>query len=255
MTIKTKALVIREYIVGESDKYVTLFTKDLGKIQALAPKAKKYSGGLATGTQLFVYGEFMLTQYKDTYRLLSVDILDMFHDLRKDLFCLTYSSYIVEFVAAVTEEALVQEELLLLTLITLKNLSQEEKRLRLVRRIFELRALSLLGFMPQIKKCVDCEVFLTETEQTTYDFHVEAGGILCSNCQKHYIHTLKISYGTLYTLRYIMATPVERLFKFEVSEQVLKELEHISEDYRSYYIDKSFKTLDFISKLHQLEKK
>ena len=41
MIIKTKALVIKEYIVGESDKYITLFTKELGRIQAIAPKQRK----------------------------------------------------------------------------------------------------------------------------------------------------------------------------------------------------------------------
>ncbi len=255
MTIKTKALVIKEYIVGESDKYVTLFTKELGKIQVLAPKAKKYNGGLATGTQLFVYGEFMLTQYKDTYRLINVDILEMFHDLRNDLLCLTYSSYIVEFISAVTQEGLVQEDLLLLTLLTLKSLEPDEKRLRLVRRIFELRALCLLGFMPRTSHCVECEEGLVEEENESYFFDSEAGGILCKTCYKHYPKAIKITFGTLYTLRYIESAPFERLFKFRLSDKILKELEKVCEDYRPYYIDKHFKTLDFISKFHQLEKK
>ena len=78
MIIKTKALVVKEYIVGESDKYVTLFTKEYGKIQALAPKAKKADKGFASATQLFVYGDFILTSFKDTYRMVSAEIILVF---------------------------------------------------------------------------------------------------------------------------------------------------------------------------------
>lgn len=249
MIIKTKALVIKEHIVGESDKYVTLFTKEMGKIQAIALNAKKYNGGLATGTQLFVYGEFVLTQYKDTYKLVNVEILEMFHDIRKDLYTLSYGSYIVEFITAVVQEGLESEELLNLTLRTLKALTPKLEDLRLVRSVFELRALSILGFTLQLISCAECNDVLPELSGGVYFFVSEAGGLVCSDCKKHYSGVFKISYSTLYTMRYILSAPLERIYKFRVSQEILKELEQVCSSYMPYYIDKHFKTLDFIHKL------
>jgi DNA repair protein RecO (recombination protein O) len=250
--IKTKALVIREYIVGESDKYITLFTKELGKIQVIAPKGKKYDKGFASGTQLFVYGEFILTSYHTTYRLMNVEIINMFHDIRKDLNVLSYASYIAEFVQEVTHEGVGQEKLLMLTLVTLKSLMSQNSSLKLMRGIFELRALSILGFMPELEKCVECHEELEENENTVYFFGSEAGGILCNKCSMSYKERLKISYSTLYTMKYIIHTSFNCLYAFNVSPVVLQELEKVCRHYTAYYISKRFKSAEFIDQIEDL---
>ena len=252
MIIKTKALVIKEYIVGESDKYITLFTKEIGKIQAIAPKGKKYDKGFASGTQLFVYGEFMLMAYNHTYRLMNVEIINMFDDIRKDLNVLSYASYIAEFVQEVTVEGLGQENLLMLTLVTLKALITPNTSLKLVRRIFELRALTILGFMPELDQCVECKEGLEENKNAVYFFVSEAGGILCSKCSVHYKECLKISYSALYTMRYIVHTSFNRLFAFSVDAVILQELEKVCNQYTAYYISKRFKSVAFIDHMEYL---
>lgn len=250
--IRTKALVIKEHIVGESDKYITLFTKELGRIQAIAPKAKKADKGFASSTQLFVYGDFMLTSYKDTYRLISVDLIEMFHNIRNDLSTLSYGSYIMEFIYYVTEPGLMQSELLKLTLVTLKALSKQQADCKRIRRVFEIRALGLLGFMPQLYECTHCGTLLAEKEEASYYFSAEAGGILCQGCRGNYIDVTTLGYSTLYTLRYILSIPLKQLYYFKVNEQVQRELDVIGSRYIHYYVDHAFKTLDFINKLEEL---
>ena len=252
MIIKTKALVVKEYILGESDKYITLFTKDLGKIQAIAPKAKKADKGLASSTQLFVYGEFMLTSYGHTYRLMSVEVLSMFHDLRNDLNTLSYGSYILEFLAEVTQEGLAQEALLGPALITLQALIIKPLELQLLRRGFELRALCLLGFAPELYRCVGCGEEFEENANASYSFLYEAGGIVCTECIDDETKVCSIGYSTLYTMRYIASAPFKQLFQFSVRPAILGELEKVCNLYVSYYIDKRFKTLEFINQIESL---
>jgi DNA repair protein RecO (recombination protein O) len=250
--IKTKALVIKEYIVGESDKYITLFSKDMGKIQAIAPKAKKYDQGFTSGTQLFVYGEFMLVRHRSTYRLMSVEVISMFHDIRNDLNVLSYGSYILEFIAEVVQEELSHEDLFMLTLITLKALVKKKLQVKLVRRIFELRALSLLGFMPQLEECAECSSFIEESAFNAYYFVPEAGGIVCDQCISSYEQVLKIGYSTLYTMKFIISTPLNQLFSFNVQPGLLHELEETCNSYMNYYIGKKFKTVDFINQIESI---
>lgn len=252
MIIKAKALVIKEYIVGESDKYVTLFTKEYGKIQALAPKAKKADKGFASATQLFVYGDFILTSFKDTYRMVNAEIIEMFHSIRKDLDRLSYASYMMEWIQYVTEPMLPQPDLLRLTLVSLQALSKEGANYRLIRRIFELRALGELGFRPQLIACLECGEILKDAEEESYYFSAEAGGLICKSCKSYYKDSMTISYSTRFTIQYILATSMKQLYHFTITPFIQKQLDAVCEVYVPYYIDRSFKTLEFIGRLEGL---
>lgn len=253
MIIKTKALVVKEYIVGESDKYVTLFTKEYGRIQALAPKAKKADKGFASATQLFVYGDFILTSFKDTYRMVNAEIIEMFHGIRNDLERLSYASYMMEFLQYVTEPMLPHVELLRLTLITLKALSRENASCHLIRRIYELRALSELGFKPQLISCTECGEILKEAEDERYYFSTEAGGLVCSGCKAYFRDILMISYSTRYTMQYILTAPMKQLYHFTVTSDIQKQLNEVGERYVPYYVDRSFKTIEFIKRIEAMQ--
>ena len=252
MIIKTKALVVKEYIVGESDKYVTLFTKEYGKIQALAPKAKKADKGFASATQLFVYGDFILTSFKDTYRMVNAEIIEMFHGIRNDLDRLSYASYMMEFVQYVTEPMLPQPELLRLVLVSLQALAREGANYKLIRRIFELRALGELGFRPQLISCTECGEVLKDAEEERYYFSAEAGGLICKSCKDYYKDAITISYSTRFTMQYILGSPMKQLYHFTVTHLIQKQLDAVCEVYVPYYVDRSFKTLEFIERLNIL---
>lgn len=252
MLIRTKALVIKEYIVGESDKYVTLFTKEYGKIQALAPRAKKIDKGFASSTQLFVYGEFILTSFKDTYRLVNADIIEMFHSIRNGLESLSYASYVMEFLQYVTEPMLAQPELLRLTLRTLKALTYKDANYNLIRRIYELRALAELGYRLQLIGCLECGEILSESETSKYYFSAEVGGLVCKSCKSYYKNVVAISYSTRYTLQYILNSPMEKLYRFTVTKEILQELNQVCYYYVPFYVDRTFKTLEFIDRIESM---
>lgn len=252
MIIKVDAIVLKETVVGESDKYITLFTREYGKIQVGAPKAKKFDKGFASGTELFVYGEFVLTQYKHTYKLIGVEPVYTFHRLREDLMILCYASYIAEFVSEVATESSGNSELLTLMLYALHSLNKSSsEEVERIRRTFELRALVLLGFSPQLTNCVLCGKPIKEDPSKKYAFSVAEGGLECEPCLKGR-NAYKISYTAWYVLNYIKFTPLKTLFNFEIKPYVLKEIAYLCDTMIGYYIDKSFKTLEFIKSLGNL---
>ena len=250
MIIKVNGIVIREYTIGESDKYITLFTKELGKIQVSAPRAKKYVKGLAAGTQLFVYGEFMVSGYQGTYKLLSAEPTYMFQGLSRDLAVLSYATYFAEFVSEVSDENSGNGELLTLMLYALHNLSKPDSNVLITRCVFELRAMVILGFMPQLKTCLNCACEIELLKEARF-FSVEQGGILCSKC-KGYEPSFKIDEVTWYTLLYITYTPIKKVYQFKVDDYVLKQLKPLIEAYVTYYIEKKFKTLEFIESIESI---
>lgn len=252
MIIKVDAIVVREYVVGESDKYITLFTREYGKIQVGAPRAKKFDKGLASGTELFVYGEFVLTQYKHTYKLISVEPRYTFHHLREDLVILSYASYIAEFVSEVATESSGNSDLLTLMLYALHSLNKSsEEAAERIRRTFEMRALVVLGFTPELTRCVLCGKPIEGDTSKRYTFLVEEGGLCCESCRAQGSR-ITMSYTTWYVLNYIRLAPFKTLFQFEIKPYVLQEIALLCDTMITYYIEKSFKTLDFIKSLGNL---
>lgn len=244
MMSSIKALIIKEYSIGESDKIITLFSKELGKIQVIAPYAKKYQRGFASSTELFVYGEFTITKRKDTYRLIQVEVIESFHAIRKDLKTLSYASYVMEFLLEVTREATQQEDLLRLALKTLQVMAKGREDLSLIRFVFEMRSLSMLGFMPRLDSCSFCNDSITK--QDTYYFCCALGGIICKECMPKEKEIIMIHENTYFTLQYIIHIPIHQLYQFQVTIDVLKELEKVSKAYVAYYLEKTFHTAVFI---------
>ena len=103
------------------------------------------------------------------------------------------------------------------------------------------------GLSPQIFECVSCG---KEKEvESYYRFSSNSGGLLCSDCTSVAGDSIKISQPTVYTLQYVIANPIDKLYSFTVSDQVLRELKRCLDQYRKLYIDREMKSLKIIEKI------
>ena len=76
-------------------------------------------------------------------------------------------------------------------------------------------------------------------------FHVKRGGMLCSACGA--LHGgIPVDASTLYTMQFIVASPLEHLYSFQVSEEVIECLEQIMNEYMERYIDRDFHSLELL---------
>ncbi|WP_058486368.1 DNA repair protein RecO [Defluviitalea phaphyphila] len=242
--ISVKGLVIKEINVGESDKIIKIFTKDIGKISASAKGARKQKSHLIAGTQIFSYCDFLIYQGKNYNIIQQLEVINIFHGIREDIIKLTYASYFLELLDGVTEENQPNKELLLLTLKTLYALEKTSINPKLIARIYELRLMSLIGYMPEVIQCVSCR-----NKENIYRFSSKLGGVICNNCVKQDEYPHKMSKTTWYTIQYILFSDLNNLFKFTINDSTLEELEKITKNYMSYHIERKFNTLDFLKEI------
>lgn len=229
--VKLTGMVLFSMPVGDYDRRLTILTKERGKIFAFAKGSRKPTSPLLGCSQPFSFGEFALYEGKNSYNIVSADISNYFIELREDVESIYYAMYFCEFSAYMTKENLEASEPLKLLYMTLRALSKPSLNKKLVRRIFELRFMAINGEMPQVESCVVCGKKEMAKEKNIC-FSSKEGGILCAECwQKRQIETKKEfapiifkESSTAYTMQYILATPLEKLFSFIVSEAVLKEL-------------------------------
>ncbi|MCT4543553.1 MAG: DNA repair protein RecO [Vallitalea sp.] len=240
--IKTKGIVVSEMPIGESDKRIVLITKDKGKITVFARGARKTNSKFLAGSQIFSYGEYILYKGKSSsYNLQQVELIESFHSIRRDINVLVYGLYILEFCQYTIEENAPNNALMKLMLKTLQVLVKGIIDYDLIMRIFELKAMSYIGYTPNVIKCGNCGL-----EDDNYNFSTILGGIVCTTCSNHQKNIIKISNSTIFTMRYILSTPINKLYSFNVESNILQELKIITNQFIEYHLNHKFKSLDFL---------
>ena len=106
--------------------------------------------------------------------------------------------------------------------------------------------LCINGEGPQVFECICCG----EREKSSV-FSVRRGGLVCGKCMNHITDGITLHPSTLYTLQYIVASPVEKLYNFLVKEEVLKQLSEIVTTYLNEYLGKRFKSLEILETITQ----
>ncbi len=243
--LRLKGIVLKEINTGEADKILTVFTAEKGKITAYAKGARRPRSRLIAGSQFLCYSDFVLFRGRDMYIVSSSDVIEPFYELRNDIVKLTYSAYFSDLVYDTVQENEPSKDVLKLLLNTLYMLSKTSKPPELLARIFELRLLAVLGYAPGVYGCVECgwENF----EKMSFSF--EKCGLLCSECARNDKTAIPVHRGTARAMNHIVNSRPENLFNFELSGEILGELEKISRRYLRERLEKDYNRLDFLKEL------
>ena len=211
--IIVRGIVLKHAPVGDYDWVATIFTSDRGKISAFARSARKPNSKLSGCVEPFCFGTFKLFVGKNSYTIVEADIENYFEGFRQDLEGACYGTFFLELTSYYTRENSEDVELLNLLYLSLKALLNKKIPNRLVRCIFELRALQIEGEFPGLPQ------------------------------------NMKLNESTAYAIVYITESPLGKLFSFSLSDEVLAELCKVTEDYRKKFIDRPLKSLELIEVL------
>ena len=203
-------MVIFTAPVNDYDRRIIILTKERGKITVFAKGARRQGSRMLAATNPFCFGNFKLYEGKTAYNLIEANISNYFEELRSDFSGAYLGMYFLEFADYYSRENNDEVELLKLLYQTIRAVIKESIDNRLIKVVYEMKIMVINGEFPGIPK----------DRQT--------------------------SKAAAYTIDFITRTPVEKLYTFKVSDEVLEELSSISDMYRNKYIDKHFKSLDLI---------
>lgn len=233
--IKTTGIVIKEIDFKDNDKIITILTKDLGKISAMVKGAKKTNSPYLASSQYLVYSEFVLYQGKTFYHVNSTTVLDTFYDLRIDYDKLNYAFSMTKLLFTVCQENEKCEDVLKLFLNVLYYLKTDKKDRELLLNIFNLRLLNYIGYKPYLKFCSICNNKI----DTVYYYSIKNKGMVCENCinKEAKENILELKKGAYMALLYITNVELKKVFSFNVSEEVNKEITNFTKVYLSQIIN------------------
>lgn len=239
-TILLNGMILSAMPVGDYDKRLVALTSERGKITMFARGAKRPNSSLLAATNPFVFGEFELFEGKSAYNVCKISVKNYFRELTENLEMAYYGFYFLELADYYAVENMEAKDMCNLLYASLRALTKPVFQNRLVRRIYELRMLLLGGEYPNLFSCVICGA-----KDGLNTFHVRRGGMLCSACGAIY-GGIPVDASTRYTMQYIISSPPERLYSFQVTEEVLSVLEKIMNAYMDCYIDRKFHSLEFL---------
>src|SRR5713226_6558304 len=194
---KADALVLKRISVGETDRILTLFTREHGKLSAIAKGARRELSRLGAITEQFTYSRVLLAVGQNLDVLTQGEIREAFPTIRRDLTRISYASYFTELVDATIEERQPHSELFDL-LLSAFYLLQRADMPDLAARMFELQALRLLGYEPELRRCVRDQAPL---QGAGLGFNASRGGALCPRCADETPGTLPMSGAALEIMR------------------------------------------------------
>lgn len=203
-------IVIKTEPIMEYDKRVVILTKEKGKISAFAKGCRKPGNRLMAAANPFSFGEFRLYAGKSSYNIMEANVKNYFDALRKDFDAAYMGMYFLEVADYYTRENLDAIELMRLLYQSLRALESGKYENSFVRMVFEIKSIVINGEFPGVPE------------------------------HKTYLD------DTVYALSYIEKSGIEKLFSFEVSEEVKKELIQIAKIYCNRFHDKHFTSLDII---------
>lgn len=230
--------------VGEYDRRVVILTKEQGKIAAFAKGSRRPNSPLVGAVNPFTFGEFTMYEGRTSFTIQSANIINYFSELREDIVGAYYGFYFLEFANYYTKEFNDEREMLKLLYQTLRALTNPHIPDMLVRYIFELKAYCINGEGPELFQCVSCG-----NRDRPSVFSIKKGGLVCSQCDADIIDGIKLDDSVLYSMQYIKSSKIEKLYTFNVTENVLKQLVKILDQYREVFVDKKFKSLEILETL------
>lgn len=153
MTVLTDAFVLRKSQRGDYDRQYIFFTKELGKITALAKGAMKISSKLAPHLDYFYLTEVMVAPGKGYYRLAGAKLKRAYLTDSQDELKLNSACFFLETASNLIVDSSPDEQLYEIIAEFFSALAKaqagRETHLVLNRALFEL--LSKLGYQPELK--------------------------------------------------------------------------------------------------------
>ena len=243
----TMALVLREVNYKESDKILTLLTREQGKLTASARGCRKKGSAIAAGCQLLSWSELVLYDYQGRWSVKEASAERLFQGVRSDLDKLALACYFAEVTELLAVEGEPCPQLLSLLLNCLHALDQWDKPLEQVKAAFELKAMCLAGYEPLLDGCAVCGV--RQPEQPC--FHLKEGVLHCARCREEVGEgiSMPLNRQALQAMEHIAYGDPKRMLSFSIGEKGLRQLSDLTEAYLHAQLERGFRTLDFYKRL------
>lgn len=253
--IETEAIVLKQFDLGESDKIITFYTQDEGKIRAVVKKARNSQNNKLSAIVLpYCYNIIKVYKSKSLDRINNVESIHRFESLRNELDKMAFAAYFAEMVEKAGMEYHPNQKLFDLLLSTFYKMSRSSKEdLEKINISFKLLFLRSIGVQPRINYCYECGK-KNKTLNHQY-FNVKEGGLICARCaEKKNDDFYSLRQNEIDLIKKIYRSGIDALNGLKVDEGLLTKLDQLINEFILYHLDFKLKSKDFLQIIRGFDK-
>jgi len=240
---RIEGIVLKTQDYGEANKIVTLFSREGGKITAMARGAKKPASRLAAITQPFTHGSFLIQQGRGMGTMQQGEQVESYRHIRQDIEATAYASFIVELIDRAVDDRSPQPSIFNLLQHALHAISDEYDP-EAIALFVEWKMLPVTGIYPTLHQCTNCGA--TEGE---FAFSFQQIGFLCHRCFSVDRYIIRLTPAQVKLIRTFYTVPIEQVGKLTLKKETKTFIKKIV---RTIYEEQTgirLKTRSFIEQL------
>jgi DNA repair protein RecO (recombination protein O) len=231
--IVTPGIILKRVEYGEADRILTIYTRELGKISAIAKGSRKptsrKSGHLEVGNII----NFEFAPGKDLYIMTSAKT-ETYYDY-KDLSAMRKLFLWLEIIDKIIHDSERNANIYEVIIKGLRSINVQDIYNRLA--IYELELYSTSGYQLEVQQCVVGREELAENDNF---IDIRLGGIVCKNHNKGEL-SINISANGIKLLRLIQECDINMLERIKLDDNLVIELEKVAKLQRYEIIGKKMK--------------
>ena len=251
-SFRVEAVVLRHSDWGEADRLLWLFTREQGKLRAVAKGVRKLRSRKAGHLEPLTRAGLLLARGRDLPIVTQAETIEAYTPLRENLKLWEYACHIIELLDRFTYEEGENRLLYRLLVDTLGRLAADAapERAELVVHYYEMRLLDQLGYRPQLFHCASCGKDIQPEDQY---FSAELGGVLCPACGRGMKDARPITMAALKYLRHFQRSSFAEAARAKIPLTVMREIEGLMEHYLTYLLERGLNSMAFIRRMRRGE--
>ncbi|MBT6345541.1 MAG: DNA repair protein RecO [Nitrospina sp.] len=244
---KTRAIVIKSFNLSESDRLITFMTEYHGKVKCVAKGARKIKNRFwgALEPMSFINLIYFGKEHQSLFRLNNSDIIESFHTIRDDFDKLYTGVYFIDLIDSMVLEGHPEKKIFGLLYQSLAALDLQTE-LEPLRRLFEIRLLSLSGYAPQLDHCVLCKNL---PQYNMIPFSYAHNGILCQTCSNRTRIDIQFSTGTKNYIKKLLDVDIRTCGRLKFPKTQAEEIGKVTHRLVLSHLGRELKSYPFIKKM------
>ncbi|MFA6096407.1 MAG: DNA repair protein RecO [Candidatus Paceibacterota bacterium] len=275
-TYKSEGIIIKRHNFGESSLILDFYTKEYGKVEAVARSARKHRGKLKGHLELFLCTDLIFAHARSIDKTTSSFTLKSFSCLRKNFRAASIAYYFSELVEKMTIAGhrderiyhLLKDSLVFLDesadISAQENSAGSRQRsagrmdtLDLLVLFFQINILDLAGYSAEFRRCVHCLENLNPGENY---FSHSLGGIVCDKCTSRDNQAVFLDDNAVKLMRFLqyrggsgsvehsahLSGSMKNLKKICAEAKMAGMLNHLMNTFIEFNIERKIRSIDFI---------
>ncbi len=240
---KATGVILKRMNLGESDRVVTVYTREHGKKRLIAKGARRPTARLTGSVELFYVVEFRLAQGKTFDLVTEANVVDSSPNIRQTLEKMSAAFELAELVDVTTRDDQPHQQVYDLVVEGLGLIGSVPNQL--IIPAFNLKLLALLGFKPELYQCSLCHKRLKRGNNIWCSRH---GGVVTGKTDNDELHeghwdadAFAISDDAVKVLRLILEQSLVLVLQLKLTDSLIGQLRRVTDNFFSYHFDRELR--------------